>query len=144
MCNDTKEDISVHGYKTQGPIYRPRGQRTVFAQSLLRHGRKLDHALGSEAIVGARARAGAGTGGGDRGERTISDGLVGGGAVAEDEGMVVGDDGNGAVGVVADQETTRFVERGRLAAPKGSVGVHARAVLGVILCVRICVGVGGV
>lgn len=63
--------------------------------------------------------------------------------MAEDEGVVVRDDGDGAVGVVTDQEAARFVERGRLAAPKGSIRVHARAICGRILCVRIGVCAGG-
>lgn len=102
MRYDTEEHISVHRYESQCSVYWPRGQRSVFAQSLLRHGRKLDHALGSEAIVDARARTGAGPGGGYRGEGAICDSLVGSWAMAEYEGMVVRDDGNGAMGIVAD------------------------------------------
>src|SRR5262249_17979426 len=70
----------------------------------------------------------------DRGERAIGDGLAGGGAVAEDEGMVVGDYGNGAVRIFADQELARLLRGGRLAAPEGRVGIvgiHARSAVGV-------------
>lgn len=121
MSDYTKENISVHRYKPQRSIYWSRCQRSVFAQELLGRRYEFDHAFRGKAVAGTGAGSGSWSGGVDGCKGAIVDGFVGSRTMTKDEGVVVGDDGNGSMGIVADQESTGFFGRGRLTAPKSGV-----------------------
>lgn len=127
MSDYTKKNVSIHRYKPQRSIDRSRRQRSIFAEKLLGRRYKLDHALGSEAVAGAGAGSSPWSGGGNGCKGAIGNRFAGGGTMTKDEGVVIGYDGNGSVRVVADQESTRLVGRGSLAAPKSGIRIHTDA-----------------
>lgn len=127
MSNDAEEDIPVHRYKAQCSIDRSGGQGTVFAEKLLGGRYEFDHALGGKAVASARAGSSSWTGGGDGRKGAIGDGFAGGRAMAEDEGVVARNYGNGSMGEIADQESTGLLGRRRLTGPKSGTGIHADA-----------------
>lgn len=104
--DDAEEDITVDSSEAEGSEYWLRGQGPVARESVLGVAGELDHALRLGAMDNAVPRP-------RSRERDLGAVLAGDIAVAEYEAVGGGHDGNGAGGMVANEELARLLGIGR-------------------------------